>query len=378
MSERRSRGPRTLRSRLALWIALSTALSQLLFAAAAYAVILVTEADDHTPQAVRDEATTQVLGALALATPIGLALAIGGALLLGRRALAPVDRMLHAATEISADRIDQRLPVPAQDGELRDLVLGLNSLLDRLEAGYVALASFTADVSHELRTPLAVIANELEVALRRSRSAVEWEGSARTSLDEIWRLGRLVDALLRLARSDTAAPPGLTAIDAEALVEEVVAGHASAASAAALTIDLEPRGAPDVPLMVRGEPDALASAIGNVIANAVRYTPAGGRIAVAIEQRDGRAAIIVDDSGPGIAPDEVGRIFAPFGRGSAGRARDARRDGPAGLGLGLPIAQRIAVRHGGQLWTERAPTGGARFVLELPLAWDQNGDEHDG
>ena len=166
-------------------------------------------------------------------------------------------------------------------------------------------SSFTAEVSHELRTPLTVIANELEVALRRSRSASEWEGSARTSLDEIWRLGRLVDALLRLARSDVAAPSVLMTIDAEALVEDAVAGHARAASAADVVIELQPRRVHVVPLMVRGERDALASALGNLLANAVRYTPAGGRIAVALEDRDPWAAIVVDDSGPGISPDEV-------------------------------------------------------------------------
>ncbi|HTE55860.1 MAG TPA: ATP-binding protein [Kofleriaceae bacterium] len=374
MSDRRSpRGPRTLRGRLALWIAASTALSLLIFAGAAYAVILVTEAEDESTEALHREARTQVLGALALATPIGLALSVTGALLLSRRALAPVDRMLHAAREIGADRIDRRLPVPEQDGELRDLVVGLNSLLDRLEHGYVALSSFTADVSHELRTPLAVIASELEVSLRRSRSPGEWEASARTSLDEIWRLGRLVDALLRLARSAAGAPPASTPIDVENLVAEVVASHASAARAAGLVVELEPGPATVGRLTVRGEPDALASALGNLVANAVRYTPAGGRVAVLLERRAERAAIVVEDSGPGLAPDELDSIFEPFTRGAAGRARDARPGGPAGLGLGLPIARRIATRHGGRLWTEPGASGGARFILELPLAGDETG-----
>src|SRR6185436_16264275 len=196
---------RSLRSRVALWMFVATFLSLTLFAIAAYIVVRVEESIERSDPEVAIEASRrQVLTPLAIAAPVALALSTVGALWLSRRALAPVDRVIAAAREITVANLDRRIEVPARDDELRTLVVALNDLLDRIERGHRALAMFAADASHELRTPIAAICSELEVALRRPRLPEEWEQSAYTALTELRRLARVVDSLLRFARADAA------------------------------------------------------------------------------------------------------------------------------------------------------------------------------
>ncbi len=370
MSEgKRRAGAGTLRRRLALWIFVSTALSFVIFALVAYAVVLVEEQEEMElgePEDIPGDARDEVLTALAFAAPVGLALATGGALWLTRRALGPVDQVIATASQITAEDLDRRIPLDGATGELRALVEALNGLLARLERGYQALSLFAADASHELRTPMAVIASELEIALRRTRTTAEWEASARTALEELRRLGKLVDALLLLTRSG-AAPGRTQRIDLAVFAEEVVSGHQARAREAGVSLAGPLLGeAPAVDAV----PDALGSALSNLVANAIRYTPRGAAVSLSLERRaPGRVALLVDDAGPGLAADEVESVFTPFWRGAQARARDAAGSGDlVGLGLGLAIARRVVEQHGGRLTAENRAGGGARFTLELPEA----------
>jgi len=352
------RSVRSLRGRVALWMFAATALSLAIFAVAAYVVVRIEENVERSdPDVAVAEARRQVLTPLAIAAPIALALSTAGALWLSRRALAPVDRVIAAAREITVENLDRRIDLPARDDELRALVLALNELLDRVERGHGALAMFAADASHELRTPIAAICSELEIALRRPRTPEEWSRSAQTSLDELRRLARVMDSLLRFAQADAARTAITDDVELAELVDDVTAMHASAARAAG--VELAARYATDV--HVQCDADMLSTAISNLVANAIRYTPRGGTITALVE-RDGDAAIVhVDDTGRGLAPGELDAIFAPFARGSQSKAADS-----AGLGLGLPIARRIAERHGGTIAACNRPSGGARFSIRLP------------
>src|SRR5215467_7694566 len=226
-------GVRSLRGRVALWMVAAASLSLALFTIAAFIVVRIEERIERSDPAIADEATRrQVLTPLAIAAPIGLALSIGGALWLSRRALAPLDRMIAALREITVEKLDRRIDLPERDDELRTLAIALNEALDRLEHGHRALSMFAADASHELRTPLAAICNELEVALRRPRSPSEWQQSAQTSLDELRRLARVTDSLLRFAQADAAHTPCSDDVELAALVDDVTEMHASAARAA--------------------------------------------------------------------------------------------------------------------------------------------------
>jgi len=354
------RSVRSLRGRVALWMFAASSLSLVLFAIAAYVVVRIEETLERADPAVAvAEARRQVLTPLAIAAPIGLALSTAGALWLSRRALAPVDRVIAAARDITVASLDRRIEVPARDDELRTLVIALNEALDRIERGHRALAMFAADASHELRTPIAAICSELEIALRRPRSAEDWSRSAKTALDELRRLARVTDSLLRFAQADAGHGPAAQVVELAALVDDVTATHAAAARAAG--VELVTHCAVDV--QVRGDADMLSTAISNLVANAIRYTPRDGTVTTIVERRDGAAHVHVDDTGGGLAPGELDAIFTPFARGAQGKTADA-----AGLGLGLPIARKIAERHGGVLAGHNRPGGGARFSIRLPLA----------
>lgn len=347
----------SLRRRVALWMFAATSLSLVIFGIAVYIVVRIEESFERSdPEVAAAAARKQVLMPFAIAAPIGLALSTVGALWLSRRALAPVDRVISAAREITVENLDRRIDIPERDDELRTLVLALNELLDRIERGHRALAMFAADASHELRTPIAAICSELEVALRRPRSPDEWSQSARTSLDELRRLARVTDSLLRFAQADAAHTPS-SDVELGGLVDEVTAIHAAAARAAGVELAAHCTG--DV--HVHGDADMLSTAISNLVANAIRYTPRGGTITAIVEHSEDAAHIHVDDTGRGLAPGELDAIFTPFARGAQGKTGDTN-----GLGLGLPIARKIAERHGGSIAACNRPTGGARFSIRLP------------
>lgn len=355
---RRLRSLRSLRSRVALWMFAATSVSLALFAIATYFAVRLEELFLRSdPEVAIAEARRHVLTPLAITAPIGLALSTISALWLSRRALAPVDRVISAAREISVDSLDRRIDVPAHDDELRALVLALNELLDRIERGHRALAMFAADASHELRTPIAGVCSELEVALRRPRTADEWVRSAQTSLDELRRLARVMDSLLRFAQADAARALATNDVELASLVDEVTQTHTSAARAAGVELVLRC----DDDVHVRGDADMLSTAISNLLLNAIRYTPRGGTITATVEQSAATAQIHVDDTGRGLAADELEAIFAPFARGAQAKTADA-----AGLGLGLPIARRIVERHRGEIAASNRPSGGARFTIRLP------------
>jgi signal transduction histidine kinase len=350
---------RSLRSRVALWMFVATSLSLTLFAIATYIVVRIEESMERDdPQLAIEASRRQVLTPLAITAPIGLALSTIGALWLSRRALAPVERVIAAARVITVASLDRRIDIPAREDELRTLVVAFNELLHRIERGHRALAMFAADASHELRTPIAAICTELEVALRRPRSTDEWVESARTALDELRRLARVVDSLLRFARADAPGPIPED-IDLAGLVDDVTAMHASAARDAG--VELVARC--DTNVHIAGDADMLSTAISNLIANAIRYTPRGGAITASVELADSAAHVHVDDTGRGLAPEELDDIFTPFARGMQGKSHHG-----AGVGLGLPIARKIAERHGGALAARNRETGGARFSIRLPLA----------
>jgi signal transduction histidine kinase len=350
---------RSLRSRVALWMFAATSLSLTLFAIATYIVVRIEESMERDdPQVAIEASRRQVLTPLAITAPIGLALSTVGALWLSRRALAPVYRVITAAREITVRSLDRRIDIPTREDELRTLVVALNELLDRIERGHRALAMFAADASHELRTPIAAVCSELEVALRRPRSPDEWVHSARTALDELRRLARVVDSLLRFARADAPGPTIADDVELAGLVDDITAMHAAAARDAG--VELVARC--DTDIHIAGDADMLGTAISNLISNAIRYTPRGGAITASVELVDGAAHVHVDDTGRGLALEELDHIFTPFARGAQGKSADA-----AGMGLGLPIARKIVERHGGALAARNRETGGARFSIRLPL-----------
>lgn len=352
---------------LTRWIALATAISIAVYAATAALVFWLDEIyedDDPEPDGFDEddaaELVTQVAFALALAAPVGLLLSTLGSRWLVARATRRIDEVITTAARMSAEDLRARLPVSGADDELDELARALNALFGRIDAGIAAQRQFAADASHELRSPLTVLASTLEVARARPRSPGEWEGFADDALAEVRHMTDLVDGLLHLARAGSLriAPAELAPV-----IDGVLARWASAAEPAGVALTA------DVADDLRAPIDAgmLEVALGNLVANALAHTPAGGSVHVHVHvvASADALALHVDDSGRGVPPSERDRIFTPFVR-SATPTAD-RVHGRPGLGLGLAIVRRIAEGHGGTITVGDAPEGGARFTLRLPL-----------
>lgn len=351
---RRARG---LRRRFLFGALASAAISLLVFGAVVFALMSYEERDEG---AGGDEAVTEagelVAMSMLLAAPVGVIAAVITAAGLARRTTRPLELAIEAARESSVHDLSRRLPVPAEDGELRDLALAQNALFDRLDAGFGVLARFAADASHELRTPLTVIATELEVALRRPSGSVDWPPLATAIVEDTRRLGAIIDGLLALARAGADEPGARRRVRLLDLLDGVVAQLGAAAEARGVTL-AGPRG--DVLADVQVNPATFEIAIRNLIENAIRH--AAGKVEMSLASDAGaRIRIEVDDDGPGLG-DTPERLFAPLVRGPGA-------DRGAGAGLGLAIARRVIEAHGGTVTAGRAPSGGARLTVVLSAA----------
>src|SRR5213593_1866786 len=276
--------------------------------------------------------------------PLGLALAALGGGMIARAALRPVDAMSRTARRISGED---------------HLAETLNAMLTRLGEAFVQMRRFTADAAHELRTPLTALKGTIEVALRAERSGEEYRRVLASSLDDVERLVRLAEDLLLLSRLSVPAQVSRERVELAPLLTEVADLAAPVADARGVTVVLKER----TPAVVTGDAVALRRAVLKLVENAVKYTPRGGRVELALRLADGRAEVLVTDTGIGMDPADVERIFEPFVRLDAARARDT-----GGAGLGLPIARSIVATHGGTLAAESVPGAGSTFTIRLPLA----------
>jgi heavy metal sensor kinase len=304
----------------------------------------------------RDEALSGLLAELAVAGPVALVLASLAGYAVARQALRPVDEMRAEAAAISASEPGRRLPLPRADDELRRLGETLNDMLDRLEEALERERRFVADASHELRTPLALLQAELEVALRRPRSAAELEAALRSAATEAQRLVRLAEDLLVLARSDRGGLPLVrTPAGASELLGRVADRFRGAAEAAGTSVEV----VDGAGLVVSADAARVEQALGNLVDNALRH--GRGPVRLCAVERDGRVELHVADSGDGFPPEFLPHAFERFSR-----ADPARSGG--GAGLGLAIAEVVARAHGGTAHAENRENGGADVWLSLPAA----------
>jgi two-component system OmpR family sensor kinase len=256
----------------------------------------------------------------------------------------------------------EALPTAGIPDEAQPLVRAVNSLLERLDQALSAQRAFVADAAHELRTPLAALQIQLQLCERAGDEATRQAAMAELR-GGLTRATHMVQQLLTLARqapgADTAAPR--TRVVLGEVARQSLADHAPLARAR--HIDLGADGLDDK-LAVLGDAAALRTLAGNLIDNAIRYTPDGGRVDVSVTTHDSGATaapyLCVDDSGPGIPPDERERVLDRFYR-PAGQAQP-------GSGLGLAIVHSIAERHGAHLMLDASPLGGLRITVGFPPA----------
>jgi signal transduction histidine kinase len=282
------------------------------------------------------------------------------ALLVGRgvcrRALRPLTAMAEAAREMAAEDAGARLPPPGTRGELEELHTAISGLLERLHAALGRERRFTAEASHQLRTPLGTILGQVEVALRRPRSPEEYTRVLGVVRRQAIELSRSVEALLFLARSDADAPqPSRESLHLGSWLSDFMDTLRHQARFSDISIQIDS----DAQLWVDVHPPLLRELLGNLIENALKYSPPGTPIDVRVEGEGTVVTMTVEDRGPGIMPADLPHLFEPFFRSSA-------VTGSPGSGLGLAVAARIASAFGGCIRAENRPGGGARFTVTLP------------
>jgi len=303
----------------------------------------------------RDALSGHLRTLLAL-VPLGLGLAMVGGALVARQALSPVGAMSRTARRITAEDLTGRIPGRGAGDELDHLAETLNAMLMRLEIAFTQVRRFAADAAHELRTPLTALRGELEVGLRADRSPEEYRRVLRSALESVEGLVRLAEDLLELSRASAGGSARSEQVEVETLVLDALDAGARLAQGRGVTI----RAGDVAAAVVTGDSLALGRALLNLVDNAVRYTPAGGKVEVSARPGNGWVEISVQDTGPGIAPGDAERVFQPFVR------LDPGADRTEGTGLGLAIARSIVTAHGGTLTLESTPGAGSRFTIRLP------------
>ena len=304
----------------------------------------------------RNDALRGLLAQLLVVLPIALLVSSAVGYVVAGAALRPVEAMRARATEISPDTPEQRLPLPRARDEVYRLGETLNEMLDRLDAGLERERRFVADASHELRTPLATLRTELELAVRRPRSAEELDAALRSAGEEVERLVRLAEDLLTLARTDDGRLElRVERHDVRELLEAVAGRNGARASASSRSIEVSaPVGA-----TLAGDRIRLEQALGNLVDNALRH--GSGTVRLDARLVDGRVDLSVSDEGAGFPPAFLPHAFERFSRAEASRAGD-------GTGLGLAIVEVVARAHGGVAVATNSVDGGARVTLAVPVA----------
>ncbi len=285
-------------------------------------------------QFVLDQLARYILLALVLLSVVSL---VVGWVIAGR-ALAPVSNITQVAREIEASDLSRRIDLQGPDDELTRLASTFDGMLDRLERAFGSQRKFLADTSHDLRTPLSVIRSNVEVTLEDPTSSIEeWRSTGEIVVRNATRMGTMIDGLLAAARFEVGQAAMVT-VDLAKLVELVAVDHSPTASAAGVSIE-----AVAATAEVQGEPVALSRALTNLVDNAVRVSPPGGRLRIASGRAmNGWSYLAVSDQGPGFDPEHTG------------------------TGLGLSIVEQVVQLHDGQFRVHSEEGRGSTTIIWLP------------
>lgn len=294
--------------------------------------------------------------AMLFATVVAIVLASCIGFLFARNLVSPINRMTKTARAIKEGNLSARTGLTGED-EIARLGETFDEMAESVEKDRELERRLTTDVAHELRTPLMAIQSTVEAMVDGVFEADEER--LETVNSEVQRLSRLVDALLKLSRLENRANPMKEElVDVGELISGIIATHEAFVSDSGLTLEY----AAEKNVQVMGNADMIRQATANLISNAVRYTPEGGRITVRVEKVGDEAAISVRDTGIGLTPEEAKMVFSRFWRADAGRNRES-----GGLGVGLAVVKEIVDRHGGWVQVEGEKGKGACFTIHIPL-----------
>ncbi len=310
---------------------------------------------------------TLLVGTMIVVAPIIFLVSMAVAYLVVGNAFRPVDQLINEVEAITDGRsLHRRLPADTSNDELSRLGLTVNAMLARLEGSFAGLRRFTADASHELKTPLTVLRADVERAMHPGTDRAERMVALEEALQETARMSDLVDSLLTLARADEGRFDIFRKpVELEPLVREVYETAVILGEHAGLTLSLSAleNG------IVMGDRTRLRQLLLNLVTNAIKYTPRGGRVELSVARRSAdEVAITVRDTGIGISANDQAHIFDRFWRADRVRSRSAER---GGFGLGLSIAQWIVQAHGGSISVQSRLGRGSVFTVLLPIVTDE-------
>jgi heavy metal sensor kinase len=283
---------------------------------------------------------------------------LGGSFIINR-ALHPVKSVVKTAQVITADDLSLRITAQNRQDEIGALVATFNDMIARLEKSVKKIRQFSGDVSHELRTPLTIIRGEVEVLLRKERTLDEYIGTVRSVLEESLRMEKIIDDLLFLSRVEALEKSQLNQdVRLDTVLSQVIDDRRAAVQGKSLELHVE-----DIPeVEIKGNEHLLERMLVNVMDNAIRYTPEGGKVSVNLKREHSAAHIEISDTGVGIPEDALPLIFDRFYVVDKSRSKET-----GGSGLGLSIVKWIAENHGAEVEVRSEVGKGTTFRIVFPL-----------
>jgi signal transduction histidine kinase len=345
----------TIRTRLAWWYG-----SVLFCAIVLIAILSLSELWERRvrPPRVMRGMTELVEISLGVGIP-GAALSVAGGWWLTRKSLAPLAALTEAAERVNENTLGAQLPRTGNGDELDRLTEVFNGMTARLQRSFQRVREFTLDASHELKTPLTILCGEAEMALRNESLPMEERERCAAQLEELRRLARIVDALALLARADAGLielprePVDLDELTRDSFADAQILGQAQGVTVELNVVE---------PVKVNANAHRLRQLLLNLADNAVKYNKPGGSITMALRRQGGEAEFIIANTGPGIAPSLLPRVFDRFFRGDPAHSNDVE-----GCGLGLSLAQWIVTAHGGTIRIESIPQRLTTVTVRLPV-----------
>jgi heavy metal sensor kinase len=273
-----------------------------------------------------------------------------------RRAVSGVEAVTQTARKISGGTLEERVPVKKRGDEVDQLAITFNQMLDRIQILLTEIKDMNDHIAHDLRSPITRIRGTAEVALTAGKSLNDYENLAASTIEECDRLLEMINTMLMISKTEAGVGElSREAIDLAGFVREACELFQPSAEDQGIVLTCH---APDRS-RVSGDARMIQRMLSNLLDNAIKYTPPGGAVTVSLSEKDARVFVLVEDTGCGISPSELPRIFDRFYRGDQSRSKP-------GFGLGLSLARAIARAHGGDITAASVPGKGSTFTVTLP------------
>jgi len=301
----------------------------------------------------------QILQISLLVFPFGIILTILCGYFVTQRSLKVIHTITDTAGRITSKRLNERIPLPPDKDEITQLIITLNSMIDRLEKSFIMVQQFSHDAAHEIRTPLTIVRGELEELLKDDQCPENISNIVESILEEIQYLSSIADKLLLIHSLDTGKIEyHFTDVDLSRIIEEIVEDARVLSAEKRLKIELEKNDG----VTIKGNEELMIRLLWNLIDNAIKYTSSQGKVTLGLRKEDSTAILKVEDTGIGIPEEDIRKIFDRFYRVDKSRSRKL-----GGSGLGLAICKWIVELHHGEIRVESEVNKGSQFNVILPV-----------